>query len=194
MSELDIRININNYLNQVDESFLKVVHSMLETYVKEHQKDVNNDALTKENDTFWTYIDLIDWSKTNHQERLKALVDKLATSDIPTIHDFSEQLAFYLHQLDGPAYFEALKNREEGVSSDTFLYARCMVIAKGKTFYIDVLDHPVKMPTGEDFEALLYVDEQAFEQKTGEKYDYVPSINYESFFNKNLWKEQAITL
>lgn len=146
----------------------------------------------KESNKFWIFIEKIDWSQKEEEDRLKPLIDALAKTSIPTIHEFSEQLAFYLHQLDGPAYYEALKNQEQGLSADTFLYARCMTVAKGKAFYIDVLDEPEKMPTGEDFEALLYVDEQAFEQKTGEKYDYVPSINYESFFNRNLWKEQAI--
>lgn len=37
MSTIQIRTDIDNYLNQIDDSFLKVVHSMLATYVKEQQ-------------------------------------------------------------------------------------------------------------------------------------------------------------
>jgi len=50
------------------------------------------------------------------------------------------------------------------------------------------------MPVGEDFEALLSVAEEAYQQKTGKAYQYVPTINYESFFNQQLWGEKAIVL
>lgn len=38
MSAIEIKAQINKYLDQVDDSFLQVVHSMLDTYVKV-QKD-----------------------------------------------------------------------------------------------------------------------------------------------------------
>lgn len=37
MSTVQIRLEIDNYLNQVDDSFLKVVHAMLTTYAKEQE-------------------------------------------------------------------------------------------------------------------------------------------------------------
>jgi hypothetical protein len=41
MTALEIRTEINNYLKQIkDESFLKVVHSMLDTYVKEQEDPI----------------------------------------------------------------------------------------------------------------------------------------------------------
>jgi hypothetical protein len=41
MSAVEIRTEIQSYLEQVkDESFLKVVHSMLETYVHEQAKEI----------------------------------------------------------------------------------------------------------------------------------------------------------
>lgn len=39
MSSSEIRSEIEVFLDQVDESFLKVVHSMLNTYVKEKLED-----------------------------------------------------------------------------------------------------------------------------------------------------------
>ncbi len=39
MSAVEIRSEINIFLDQVDESFLKVVHSMLNVYVKEKVED-----------------------------------------------------------------------------------------------------------------------------------------------------------
>jgi len=41
MSALEIRAEIHSYLEQVkDERFLKVVHSMLNTYVKEQENEI----------------------------------------------------------------------------------------------------------------------------------------------------------
>ena len=41
MSAVEIRAEIQSYLEKVeDESFLKVVHSMLDTYVKEQEKEI----------------------------------------------------------------------------------------------------------------------------------------------------------
>ena len=41
MSAVEIRAEINTYLEKVqDESFLKVVHSMLDTYVREQEKEI----------------------------------------------------------------------------------------------------------------------------------------------------------
>ena len=39
MSTVEIRSEIDLFLDQVDESFLKVVHSMLNTYVRENVED-----------------------------------------------------------------------------------------------------------------------------------------------------------
>ena len=144
--------------------------------------------------TFWGLIEQIDWSKSKEEERLRPMLETLKNFPISAIHRFSEQLAKFLHQLDGPAYYEALKSRQEGVSADTFSYARCLVVARGKSFFEKVMQQPKEMPIAEDFEALLYVANEAYQQKTGEAYDFVPSVPYESFFNQELWKEKAITL
>lgn len=140
---------------------------------------------------FWNFIKKIDWAAENNTLRLKELINALTMASVETIYQFSEYLAFLLHQLDGPAFFQPLKETDLGVSSDTFLYARCLVVAKGEHFYKEVLAHPEKMPLEEDFEDLLYVARQAYEQKTGQNYDYIPTIIYESFFNKKLWGEKA---
>ena len=143
---------------------------------------------------FWNFIDLIDWQKRETAKRLQPIINALAIRNEATIYQFAERLAFYLHQLDGPAFTKALAADELGFSADTFLYARCLVVAKGEKFYKKVLAKPENMPVGEDFEALLYIAETAYHKKTGKLYQYVPTINYESFFNQRLWGEKAIVL
>lgn len=75
--------------------------------------------------TFWQLIGKIDWSASTANEKLEPLVAALKDTDVSTIYDFSEELAQCLHQLDGPEYYEAVAAQKQGVSADTFLYARC---------------------------------------------------------------------
>ena len=147
-----------------------------------------------EESKFWKFIALIDWEQKENKKILRPIIKALADTDESAINQFSESLAFHLRQLDGPAFTKSLKTNELGFSADTFLYARCLVVAKGEKFYKKVLAKPENMPVDEDFEALLYVAEKAYQQKTGKSYQYVPTINYESFFNQQLWREQAIVL
>ena len=51
MSKTEIRSQINTYLEQLDDSFLKAIHSMLATYVKEQNEqiigyDINGKPIT----------------------------------------------------------------------------------------------------------------------------------------------------
>lgn len=187
-SSLSVDDLIGN-LSQLDAPTLKyLINALQKIQVEKEQKSV------EEEHGFWQFIEHIDWSKNKAEERLNPLVETLQQASVAAINEFSEQLAQSLHQLDGPVYYEALKAHKQGVSSDTFLYARCLVVAKGKAFFEEVLQHPKKMPNEEDFEALLYVAKEAYEQKIGAEYDFVPSVIYESFFNQKLWKEKAILL
>lgn len=183
-SQISIEELIQN-LSHLDSSTIDyIVTSLQKVQAKKHQAQANQ---------FWDFIKKTDWTATEDRLRLKPVVDALAMASIATIHHFSEHLAFLLHQLDGPAFFQALEKDVLGASSDTFLYARCLVVAKGEKFYQEVLEQPTKMPIGEDFEALLYVAKQAYEQKTGQSYQYTPIVIYESFFNQELWGERAIS-
>lgn len=176
-------------LSQLDTSTLDyLIHSLQTIRLEKEETSTTEQAL------FWQLIKKIDWSKDSAEERLKPLLETLKEAEVDTINKFSEQLAQALHRLDGPAYYEVLKSREQGVSADTFLYARCFVVAKGNAFFEMVLQHPEKMMTAENFEAILYLTQEAYQQKTGEAYNFFPSVVYESFFNEKLWKEKAISL
>ena len=144
--------------------------------------------------TFWDYIQMIDWQQKDNPTQLLPLITALANAPIVTVYQFSDRLAFFLHQIDGPAFAKILEIKELGFSADTFLYARCLAVAKGKNFYHKLLQDPNIMPADNDFEALLSVAEKAYLQKTGKIYTYIPTINYESFFNQTLWGEDAIAI
>ena len=43
------------------------------------------------------------------------------------------------------------------------------------------------MPKGFTFEALLYLAAIAYQQKTGERWEYLPKVSYETFSNREGW-------
>ncbi len=74
-------------------------------------------------------------------------------------------------------------------SSDNFLYARACVVANGKDFYEKVLADPSQMPKDLSFEALLSLARKAYKKKTGQTFDYSPTITYETFSNPEGWEQ-----
>lgn len=72
---------------------------------------------------------------------------------------------------------------------DGIEYARCAVIANGKDWYYEILHNPKEVLQDLEFEALLYVAAMAYELKTNEEFDYVSKYDYETFSNKEKWKE-----
>lgn len=179
-------------LSQLDTPTLNhVVTSLRKVQLTRENQPV--DAAMPENE-FWALLEKINWKKKEDEDRLQPLISALAACSESQIYQFSERLALLLHQLDGPAFTLPLEQDELGFSADTFLYARCYVVARGEKFYKSVLAKPAKMPVGKEMEALLYVAQHAYQQKTGKAYHYIPTVNYESFFNRELWGEKAVSI
>jgi len=197
MSSIQIKSNLSieeliENLSQLDTPTLDRVVASLRR-VKLNRKSHSADLAMPESD-FWVLIDKVDWKKNSDEVRLQPLINALAAHSVAQIYQFTERLALLLHQLDGPAFAEPLEQDKLGFSADTFLYARCYVVAKGEKFYKAVQADPLKMPVGKGMEALLYVAQEAYHQKTGKAYRYVPTVNYESFFNRGLWGENAASI
>ena len=86
-----------------------------------------------------------------------------------------------------------LDDPEEGyLSVDDFLYTRCAVVVNGKDFYQNVLNNPLEMPKDLTFEPLLYMTLHAYKRKTGKEFMFVPAHNYETYSNKEGWKNKTI--
>lgn len=176
-------------LSQLDSPTLDYIVSSLHKV----QKQRTEQTMMSENE-FWRLLQKIDWTQRQDIDKLKPLIKTLTVHSTTKIFQFSERLAFLLHQIDGPAFAKTLEKGDLGYSADSFLYARCFVVAKGKKFYHTVQSNAKNMPFESYLEALLYVPKQAYELKTKQVYTYIPSINYESFFNEDLWGEEAIIL
>jgi len=144
---------------------------------------------------FWGLISLLDWDHTDDDDAVvEPLVAALAAGPVRQIFDFADILSQKLYALDGLKFAQHIGESSYKTgryfSGDAFLYVRCCVVANGQSFYEDVLEHPVRMPKDTDFEPLLYVATDAYERKTGRKWDYVPAYNVETFSNQARWESE----
>lgn len=144
---------------------------------------------------FWTILALLDWKTRNSDAILMPAIKALSLFSQADIYAFHDILNEKLYALDGRRFAEQLgSNRyttdgSNYFSVDSFLYARCCVIANGRSFYEKVLQNPSKMPKEYTFESLLYLPQKAWEMKTGRtQYDYFPEIWSETFSNPEGWE------
>lgn len=175
---------------------LEVVRDLQEKYpeaeisVNLHQ-DRNQAPLSESQ--FWKIIALLNWHQEGTDEAVvKPVIAHLEAGSTRHIFEFADILSEKLYALDGRVYAENmgedayLPNRHFSV--DNFLYARCCVVANGKKLYEQVKRNPLLMPKDLAFEALLYIPSEAYEQKTGKKYNYSPAFPIETYSNKTGWK------
>ncbi|MEO0338324.1 MAG: DUF4240 domain-containing protein [Bacteroidota bacterium] len=144
---------------------------------------------------FWNIINQLDWKKDTDDAVVAPAIRLLSTSSVGDIFSFYDILANKLYQLDTHSHAEQIGEgsyrSDKYFSVDAFLYARACVVANGKKAFDHILRHPKDMPKDLSFEPLLNVAAKAYEMKTGEVFDYVPAINYETFSNREGWKRKA---
>jgi hypothetical protein len=151
--------------------------------------------------TFWDIIGRFDWDQTGDDDAvLEPACAALALLDEESIFKFDDILAEKLHALDTrrhcQACYEGELDPDDGddyIAADDFLYARCVVVANGPDFYASVLADPTQFPQEMEFEALLSVANIAYENKTGESYEHVSPVSYESFQNSAGWAPTSAT-
>ena len=142
---------------------------------------------------FWEIIAMLDWTQTEDEAITAPAVAYLAAGPLRHIYEFADVLSEKLFTLDPKAF--ALHIGADAwtpgryFSVDTFLYARCCVIANGQELYEQVLQDPTKMPKDLTFEPLLSLAGRAYQKKTGEEFDYFPTTMYETFSNPEGWEE-----
>lgn len=146
-------------------------------------------------DTFWKVISLFNWKKTGDDDAvLKPALKKLISMEAEDIQKFAEILAEKLYRLDGIEHAsnigeDSYKSEDEYFSVDIFLYARCCVVANGKEYYYSVLENPAKMPKDMDFEAILYLADEAYIEKLNTEDEMLETeFSYETFSNKEGWQ------
>lgn len=191
--EITSKIGLEELIGELRQLDAPALDYLVANLQKEQAKRKQQPPKKMTNEDFWRLIEKADWTQADNNAILQPVTEALAQLSIPEIYGFSERLADLLHQLDGPDFIKSLEQDPLGYSADTFLYARCFAVAQGQAFYKKILSKITPLPT-DYLEQLLYVASKAYQQKTGEKYNYIPSTIYESFFNRSLWGESAIVL
>ncbi len=172
-----------------------LVKGLQEKYPNAEMHIVTEDTLMMNEEGFWGIIGQLDWSKEANDDILAPAARALSLCDEADIRQFSEILAKKLYDLDGERFAKEMAadeikwvDGELRFSVDLFLYARCVVVANGREFYEAVLNDPTLMPKGYGFESLLYLDNKAWELKTGQE-DYIQYTEYwyETFSNPDGW-------
>ncbi len=185
---LFVSINVP-YYRWLEEHDSEAFEQMLEEDRREEEK-LSKVESSLPNKAFWEITQLI---QLDDDDPLKEARTKLASFTEKRIKQFEEALARKLYRLDTKKHAreigeQAYRGEDDYFSSDYFLYVRCLCVAKGQTFYEKVLKQPSIMPKDEDFEELLSLASEAYEEKTGEEFDYIPSKDYETFSNIKGWK------
>ncbi len=146
-------------------------------------------------EVFWEIISSFNWKKTGDDDAvLRPALKKLVSMTVDDIKQFAEILASKLYELDGLVYAsnigpDSYKGENEHFSTDYFLYVRCCVVANGKDFFNHVLTNPTSMPKEMDFEALLYLADEAYNKKLKTDGEFIETkLSFETFSNTEKWK------
>ena len=143
---------------------------------------------------FWSIIGMLNWEESGDDEAVvEPVVNYLSQKTDEEIFQFEELLAQKLFALDTKAHVkeigeDAYVNEGEYFSVDGFLYSRCVVVANGKELFQNVLENPNEFPKDMEFEAILYVSQEAYEQKNDKEWEYVSPTDYETYKNASGWK------
>ena len=141
---------------------------------------------------FWQFMASLDPDADDGEVYVNALIKRLGRRSRADIIEFGEQLAELLYTLDRREF--AKNAGDAGGSSDSFLYARCYVLSRGRQYFERVLADPTLFPKDVDFEELLSVCEEAFEESTGESFEHVTHFSYETAANEEGWSETTENL
>ena len=137
-------------------------------------------------DEFWDLVAPLgtDADRDRATEELVELLSKKPMSDI---HEFQDWVAAKLYALDGSNWWDDDDNH----SGDSFLYARCAVVAGGRTLYERVLSDPSQMLRQDyEFEALIRIARKAAERHGGAGAGHQSPVSWETWSNEAQWREQ----
>jgi hypothetical protein len=138
---------------------------------------------------FWQYVEILDGSVD--ETALDALTNALRAGGPDICVGFAETLAAVLHDLDRQALaVQPVRWSDDPdgavipLSSDTFLYLRAAVVARGRATVAQVLTDPgvLARDLWDDGEGLLYVAEDAFGA------EIETELSYETGSNAAYWQ------
>jgi len=172
----------------MDEDFIRDLKQKYPAYTRLNIQLVDwEDAPPFGEDDFWDIMAHIDLNKANPVDAIKPAQERLSAHPVVHIFQFEDMMAARLRSLDTAEHAAAAYPAPKRLSADGFLYVRAAAVAKGRQYYQEVLRHPEKMDGGHSFEPLLSLSANAYTLKTGEAFDYLSPVDYETGSNDAGW-------
>ena len=142
---------------------------------------------------FFMIMKTLAWKYEGDNEKvLEPLISYLAYYGDNMIFAFEDKMAELLYSLDTYEIASKCMGDPTQFSSDEFLYTRCVALINGRSYYNAILKGKKSLPKDSDYEDILYVPMKAWARlhvKNMEKYTHISPISYETFSNKDGWKD-----
>ena len=177
----------NEKLELLNEEIVNRQNSVQQLQEREKQTEV-----TMSEDTFWKFFLLLDWSHPDPQGIIEPAIRHLYGKSVYEIRNFAEILSEKLYYLDTKQHAEnmgknAYSDASKIFSVEDFLGRRCLIVARGKILYQEILEDPTKMPLSNEFIALLDIVPQAYYRKVGKPFTYQTKYSFDTFANREAW-------
>lgn len=141
---------------------------------------------------FFNFTNMLDWEQQGTDEAvLEPLIAFLAKWGDNVIFAFHNKMAELLYSLDTYNIARHIIESSVYFSPNAFLYARCVALINGKSYYNAILNGRQKLFADSEFESILYVPIKAWERlhnEDGDKYPYVSELSFETYSNKSGWE------
>jgi hypothetical protein len=139
---------------------------------------------------FWQLIELFDWKQKKRNDIIQPAVTALSKMPVSAIYLFEDFLSEKLFNIDTKEHAKSYMSQQtdDYFSADDFLYVRCAAVAEGRSYYENILKNPYDLSADIDFEHILSIASEAYKQKTGRDFNYMPLYNYETKSNTEKWQ------
>lgn len=142
---------------------------------------------------FWKTMEKCAWQYEGDDEKvLEPVISYLSKQSDDLIFQFEDVMSELLFNLDTKSNFNRCKDVSGFDSDDAFLYSRCVALINGKDYYTNIIKNGAPDEIWNmEFEALLYVPQEAWSKKhnaDSNEYPHVPPTSYETGSNEQGWK------
>lgn len=141
---------------------------------------------------FWSTMELCDWDHEGDDNKvLKPVIEYLSRQSDSVIYEFDDLMSELLYDLDTKELAAQCEKSDPLMSDDSFLYSRCVALINGSAYYEKVKRGKEKSLWGMEFEALLYVPQEAWALKHQgfvDNYPHSAPFCFETGSNQDGWK------
>ena len=141
---------------------------------------------------FWNIMELCDWNNEGDDDKvLKPVIEYLSRQSDHAIFEFDDLMSELLYNLDTKELADQCEKADPLMCDDTFLYSRCVALINGCSYYEKVKQGKEKSLWSMEFEALIYVPQEAWALKhksSVDNYPHCAPFCFETGSNRDGWQ------